>query len=105
MEEAGEEPLYLTPYIESGDIETGQSLAAVDWTLLEGTFASFFIQVSHDIIFLPGLTEPLESYSGLFTVDPPNNGNMFFWFFPALNNPETAPVVIWLQVEIMSESR
>ena len=41
LEEAGEEPLYLTPYIESGDIETGQSLAAVDWTLLEGTFASF----------------------------------------------------------------
>ena len=48
------------------------------------------------------MTEPLESYSGLFTVDPPNNGNMFFWFFPALNNPETAPVVIWLQVKRMS---
>ena len=36
LEEAGEEPLYLTPYIESGDIETGRSLAPVDWTLLEG---------------------------------------------------------------------
>jgi len=79
LKEAGEEPLYLTPYIESGDLETGRSLSVVDWTQLEG------------------LTEPLESYSGLFTVDPPNNGNMFFWFFPALNNPETAPVVIWLQ--------
>ena len=22
---------------------------------------------------------------------------MFFWFFPAEENPETAPVVIWLQ--------
>ena len=22
---------------------------------------------------------------------------MFFWFFPALESPETAPVVIWLQ--------
>ena len=31
------EPLYLTPYIESGDIEMGRSLAQVDWTLLEGT--------------------------------------------------------------------
>ena len=31
------------------------------------------------------------------TVDAPNNGNMFFWFFPAAENPETAPVVIWLQ--------
>jgi len=30
-------------------------------------------------------------------VDKPNDGNMFFWFFPAQNNPETAPVVIWLQ--------
>ena len=40
----------------------------------------------------------MESYSGLLTVDAPNNGNMFFWFFPAAENPETAPVVIWLQV-------
>ena len=39
----------------------------------------------------------MESYSGLLTVDPTNNGNMFFWFFPALESPETAPVVIWLQ--------
>ena len=30
------EPLFLTPYIESGDIDTGRSLAAVDYTLLEG---------------------------------------------------------------------
>ena len=30
-------------------------------------------------------------------MDAPNNGNMFFWFFPAEENPETAPVVIWLQ--------
>ena len=22
---------------------------------------------------------------------------MFFWFFPAAENPDTAPVVIWLQ--------
>ena len=45
----------------------------------------------------PGLNEAVESYSGLLTVDPANNGNMFFWFFPAEENPETAPVVIWLQ--------
>ena len=36
LEKVGEEPLYLTPYIESGDIETGQAMALVDWTLLEG---------------------------------------------------------------------
>jgi len=54
-------------------------MAQVDWTLLQG------------------LNEAVESYSGLLTVDPANNGNMFFWFFPAEENPETAPVVIWLQ--------
>jgi len=73
------EPLFLTPYIESGDIVTGRSMALVDWNLLQG------------------LNEEIESYSGLLTVDPANNGNMFFWFFPAQENPETAPVVIWLQ--------
>ena len=29
------DPLFLTPYIESGDIETGKSLASVDWSLLQ----------------------------------------------------------------------
>ena len=27
--------------------------------------------------------QDVESYSGFLTVDKPNNGNMFFWFFPA----------------------
>merc|ERR1712002_871351 len=71
--------LYLTPYIESGDLATGRPLASVDSTALEG------------------VNEDIESYSGLLTVDKANNGNMFFWFFPAEENPETAPVVIWLQ--------
>jgi len=73
------EPLFLTPYIESGDIEAGREMAKVDWSQLEG------------------LNDAVESYSGLLTVDAPNNGNMFFWFFPAEESPETAPVVIWLQ--------
>ena len=30
------EPLFLTQYINSGDIETGRSMAQVDWTLLQG---------------------------------------------------------------------
>jgi len=73
------EPLYLTPYIESGDIETGRAMSSVDTSLLMGIDAQ------------------MESYSGFLTVDPDNNGNMFFWFFPAENEPSTAPVVIWLQ--------
>jgi len=72
-------PLYLTPFIESGDVETGRSKARVNSTSLEG------------------IDEDIESYSGFLTVDPSNDGNMFFWFFPAEENPETAPVVIWLQ--------
>ena len=38
-------------------------------------------------------------------MDAPNNGNMFFWFFPAAESPETAPVVIWLQVRVTTISR
>jgi len=71
--------LYLTPYIESGDVETGRQMAMVDSSKLQN------------------LNEDVESYSGFLTVDAPNNGNMFFWFFPAEESPETAPVVIWLQ--------
>merc|ERR1712198_604521 len=78
VEDVGE-PLYLTPYIESGELETGRNLARVDSSLLEGSLSE------------------IESYSGVITADKPNRGNMFFWFFPAAENPDTAPVVIWLQ--------
>jgi len=73
------EPLYLTPYIESGDVDTGKALSSVDSTMLMG------------------LDSEIESYSGFLTVDAENNGNMFFWFVPAESEPSTAPVVIWLQ--------
>merc|ERR1712228_457384 len=59
--------------------ETGREMARVDSSLLEG------------------LNEDVESYSGFITADKANNGNMFFWFFPAEEDPENAPVVIWLQ--------
>ncbi|KAF7288073.1 hypothetical protein GWI33_000127 [Rhynchophorus ferrugineus] len=39
----------------------------------------------------------VSSYSGYFTVDELYDSNLFFWFFPALNDYETAPVVLWLQ--------
>ena len=60
------DPLYLTPYIESGDIETGQKMSKVT-APLSG--------------LNPG--EQPESYSGFITVDKSHNSNMFFWFFPA----------------------
>ena len=58
--------MYLTPYIESGDIETGQKMSKVT-APLSG--------------LNPG--EQPESYSGFITVDKSHNSNMFFWFFPA----------------------
>jgi len=73
------QPLYLTPLIDAGDVGTARDLARVDSSLLQGS------------------NSDIESYSGFITADRTNNGNMFFWFFPAAENPETAPVVIWLQ--------
>ena len=35
VEDVGE-PLFLTPYIEAGDLETARSLASVDASLLDG---------------------------------------------------------------------
>ncbi|EFN81843.1 Probable serine carboxypeptidase CPVL [Harpegnathos saltator] len=39
----------------------------------------------------------VSSYSGYLTVNKEYNSNLFFWFFPAMHNPKTAPVVLWLQ--------
>ncbi|XP_006896197.1 PREDICTED: probable serine carboxypeptidase CPVL [Elephantulus edwardii] len=39
----------------------------------------------------------LTSYSGYITVDKKYNSNLFFWFFPAQDEPNHAPVVLWLQ--------
>ena len=38
-----------------------------------------------------------DNYSGFINADKTNHGNMFFWFFPAEDDPENVPVVIWLQ--------
>ena len=59
------EPLYLTPYIQSGDVELGRELARVVEPM-EG------IEVAE-----------LESYSGFITTNASTESNMFFWFFPA----------------------
>ncbi|KAM4857867.1 putative serine carboxypeptidase CPVL isoform 2-T2 [Urocitellus parryii] len=69
------QPLFLTPYIESGKIKEGRKLSSVTAFL--------------------GLN--IHSYSGYLTVNKTYNSNLFFWFFPAQVQPETAPVVLWLQ--------
>ena len=60
------EPLYLTPLIQSGDLEIARTLSLVTDTL-------------------DGLNpeEQPESYSGFLTVKEDTDSNMFFWFVPA----------------------
>ncbi|XP_015433612.1 PREDICTED: venom serine carboxypeptidase [Dufourea novaeangliae] len=69
------EPLFLTPLIESGKIEYARNKAVVQHKEMED----------------------IGSYAGYFTVNKEYNSNLFFWFFPAVHNPKTAPIVLWLQ--------
>ncbi|XP_035688950.1 probable serine carboxypeptidase CPVL [Branchiostoma floridae] len=68
------DPLFLTPYLEQGMAEKARTLSEVH---------------------LPGTT--INSYSGYLTVNKTYSSNMFFWFFPALSDPESAPLLLFLQ--------
>eukprot|EP00058_Branchiostoma_floridae_P015260 XP_002600748.1 hypothetical protein BRAFLDRAFT_83491 [Branchiostoma floridae] len=68
------DPLFLTPYLEQGMAEKARTLSEVN---------------------LPGTT--INSYSGYLTVNKTYSSNLFFWFFPALSDPENAPLLLWLQ--------
>ncbi|CAF3109717.1 unnamed protein product [Rotaria socialis] len=69
------EPLFLTPYLEQGQIEKARQLSSVE---------------------LPPYKQ--QSFSGYLTVNKQYNSNMFFWFFPAQNgNKPNTPVMLWLQ--------
>ncbi|XP_077514994.1 putative serine carboxypeptidase CPVL [Amblyomma americanum] len=70
------EPLFLTPLIEAGDLDRARNLSRV------GSLG--------DVPDFPG-------YSGFLTVNKEYGNNLFFWFFPAKENPQNAPVVLWLQ--------
>lgn len=69
------EPLILTPLLKQNKIYQAQAASRVKGTE--------FLNVT--------------SYSGYFTVSERFNSNLFFWFFPALENPYNAPVLLWLQ--------
>ncbi|CAN7997176.1 unnamed protein product, partial [Ixodes hexagonus] len=70
------QPLFLTPLIEAGRLDEAKSLSRV------GSL---------------GAVEGVPSYAGILTVQRDFGSNMFFWFFPAQENPDTAPVILWLQ--------
>ncbi|XP_021948992.1 venom serine carboxypeptidase [Folsomia candida] len=67
-----EGPLFLTPLIKSGRILEAQNLSLV---------RSFYAGVT--------------SYSGFITVRDDYNSNLFFWYFPAVINSSSAPVLLW----------
>ncbi|XP_075983875.1 venom serine carboxypeptidase [Anticarsia gemmatalis] len=70
------EPLFLTPYVESGNIEEGRRLARVPFTE----------------------SLRIKSYAGYFTVNKKYDSNQFFWYFPAMiPDSKNAPVIVWLQ--------
>ncbi|XP_057668042.1 venom serine carboxypeptidase-like [Diorhabda carinulata] len=69
------QPLFLTPLIENNQISEARRLA----------------EVPSDIF------KNVKSYSGYFTVDKNFDSNLFFWFFPAKECYENAPVILWLQ--------
>lgn len=70
------EPLFLTPLIEAGRLDEAKALSRVGRL---------------------GDVEDVPSHAGFLTVNKQFDSNMFFWFFPAKENPEKAPVVLWLQ--------
>ncbi|XP_047999679.1 venom serine carboxypeptidase-like [Leguminivora glycinivorella] len=70
------EPLFLTPYIERGDIKEARRLARVT------------VNDSLNV----------ESYAGFFTVNKAYDSNQFFWYFPSMSSDkDKAPVLVWLQ--------
>ena len=68
------DPLILTPYINSGNIEEARKLSLVTQ-----------------------LTPNLTSYSGFLTIKESCDSNLFFWFFPSQNDWLNDPVILWLQ--------
>nr|XP_018908129.1 PREDICTED: venom serine carboxypeptidase-like [Bemisia tabaci] len=70
-----DDALYLTPYIEKGQIEKGQSLSVV-----------------------PPMLKNIESFSGYLTVNKDYDSNLFFWMFKSQHGDWTKrPTVLWLQ--------
>ncbi|CAH0391116.1 unnamed protein product [Bemisia tabaci] len=70
-----DDALFLTPYIEKGQIEKGQELAKV-----------------------PPLLKNVESFAGYLTVNKTYNSNLFFWLFKTQQGDwKKVPTVVWLQ--------
>ena len=69
------QPLFLTPYLEAGQIDQARNLSRVN---LQPDYA-------------------YPSYAGYLTVNKTHDSNLFFWFFPAQSGDTSAPLLVWLQ--------
>ncbi|XP_025092863.1 probable serine carboxypeptidase CPVL isoform X2 [Pomacea canaliculata] len=73
--DADEKPLLLSPLIAAGQTHLAQEKSRV--RCLSGS--------------------DVDSYAGFISVDKPVcDSHLFFWFFPAQENTEKAPVLLWL---------
>lgn len=92
--------LYLTKYIENGDIETVHFLKS---HFFQSSIYRQKIKIvlyefqARDLALVDHPDIPIENYAGYFTVNKEYNSNSFFWFFPAKVDSDNAPVVLWLQ--------
>ncbi|CAG7829004.1 unnamed protein product [Allacma fusca] len=77
--------LFLTKYIKNGQLDKARELSS-------DHMKQFHLKSS--------TSDKLQSFSGYLTVDEAVNSNIFFWFFPALENPATAPVIMWMSQNI-----
>lgn len=76
------DPLFLTPFIASGNITVARNL-------------SYVLTLPNSSLDIPSR----PSYSGFITVNETYNSNLFFWFFPATSKcvkEEKTPVALWL---------
>ncbi|XP_037561427.2 probable serine carboxypeptidase CPVL [Dermacentor silvarum] len=73
-------PLFLTPLINAGLLDKARHLSRVGQLLSDAK-----------------ATELFPSYAGFLTVNKELSSNIFFWFFPAKEKPDAAPVIMWLQ--------
>ncbi|GAB6030156.1 hypothetical protein CHUAL_014171 [Chamberlinius hualienensis] len=67
--------LLLTPYIESNQTQTAQNLS--------------FVRPFPDF-------PNIQSHAGFITTDKFTGANLFFWFIKAINNSDSAPVVLYM---------
>lgn len=80
-----------------------QFMHIFDYFLYELMHSNTYMKSSHLILKARNLSMvshpeiSIESYAGYFTVNKEYNSNLFFWFFPAKENPNDAPVLLWLQ--------